>query len=45
MLVDPMGAQVVHRPGSFHDAVMKMFWVSLVDKFQILIVLYFDMQI
>jgi hypothetical protein len=29
--------------GSFHDAVARIFWVSLVDKLQILIVSYFDM--
>jgi hypothetical protein len=29
--------------GSFQDAVVKMICVSLVDKFQILIILYFDM--
>jgi hypothetical protein len=29
--------------GSCQDGVAHMFWVSLVDKFQILFVLYFDM--
>jgi hypothetical protein len=33
--------QYVDR-GSFQDVMEKMFWVSLVDKFQILIILYFD---
>jgi hypothetical protein len=31
--------------GSCQDGVAHMFWVSLVDNFQILIALYFDMQI
>jgi hypothetical protein len=31
--------------GSCQDGVVNMFWVSLVDKVQILIALYFDMQI
>jgi hypothetical protein len=31
--------------GSFQDVMVKIFWVSLVDKFQILIIFYFDMQI
>jgi hypothetical protein len=45
MLVDPLGAQVVSNQSSFHDAMEKMFWVTLVDNFQILIIFYFDIQI
>jgi hypothetical protein len=40
VLVDSLAAQVVRQPGHFHDVVAKMFWVSLVDKFQILIIFY-----
>jgi hypothetical protein len=31
--------------GTCQDGVAHMFWVSLVDNFQILIALYFDMRI
>jgi hypothetical protein len=31
--------------GSYQDGVAHMFWVSLVDNFQILIALYFDKRI
>jgi hypothetical protein len=37
-LVDPLRTKAVRRHGVAH-----MFWVSLVDKFQSLIVLYFEM--
>jgi hypothetical protein len=31
--------------GTCQDGVVHMFWVSLVDNFQILIALYFDMRL
>jgi hypothetical protein len=31
--------------GSFLDVVVKMFWLNLVDNFQILIIFYFNMRI
>jgi hypothetical protein len=44
-LMDPLSAQAIHRLGSFQDCVVMMFFVTLVDTFQILIAFYFDMQI
>jgi hypothetical protein len=46
MVIYPVGELKQYtNQGSFQDAMAKMFWVSLEDKFQILIVLYFEMRI
>jgi hypothetical protein len=31
--------------GTYQDGMVHMFWITLVDNFQILFALYFDMQI